>query len=329
MYLKTVALMFVFFVSGSQVLAVKPTGAIGQESKKAEKIEGPNLQKADLPDNPEAQLRSRKRTYFETTEAARTGFLYNQKMVTLDKKLVEKMKKGTKVLTLASIEPKKDRGKAFVKTLILVEDIDTLDLMQRLLSEGHNPVALNMANKSHPGGGVEFGSPAQEESIFRRTNYFQSLDLNENPYLRAQLPHGYDIPEFGLIYSPYVQVFRKNEKMSYQWHLPFSVSMIAAAAYDLGLLGDAITQEEATNGMARKIRAVLRGARHYNHDAVVLGAWGCGAFRNDPQVVAQLMKEVLGEQEFQNAFSLVAFAILDMPYNTQNNLLIFRKVLLP
>ena len=56
-----------------------------------------------------------------------------------------------------------------------VVDEDTLDLAETYLKEGLRPAALNLANAYQPGGGVEQGCSAQEESIFRRTNYHQAI----------------------------------------------------------------------------------------------------------------------------------------------------------
>lgn len=61
----------------------------------------------------------------------------------------------------------------------------------------------------------------------------------------------------------------------------------------------------------RKIRTILRIALDNNHTKLVLGALGCGAFKNPPSHVARLFKEVLEEPEFIGAFEEICFAILD------------------
>ena len=278
-----------------------PTGLIFRPKSQEKKV---------FPNSQDERQEFRKQIFFETVEASKKGFFCKGKFVTLNPATVAKMQEGTKVFSLDMLKPIKCHK---TETSFLIEDIDTLDLMQRLIEDGYNPVGLNMANKDHPGGAAEIGAPAQEESLFRRTNYFQSLYLKENPHLQAQLPNGYHIPEHGLIYSPNVQIVRANEIKGCEWCEPCSVSLIAAAAYDLRPAGDALSVRDVRSGLAKKVCAILRCAKLYNHDAVVLGAWGCGAFKNDPKLVAETIKEVLQEIEFKGAFALVAFPIIDVP----------------
>jgi uncharacterized protein (TIGR02452 family) len=58
---------------------------------------------------------------------------------------------------------------------VSVKDIDCLTACKDLLDAGCNPVVLNLADILVPGGCVESGSGAQEESIFRRSNYCKTL----------------------------------------------------------------------------------------------------------------------------------------------------------
>ena len=52
-------------------------------------------------------------------------------------------------------------------------------------------------------------------------------------------------------------------------------------------------------------------AHAHDHDALVLSAFGCGAFGNPPSDIARLFAEVLGEPEFAQAFKGISFAIID------------------
>jgi uncharacterized protein (TIGR02452 family) len=187
---------------------------------------------------------------------------------------------------------------------------DTIDVTLLLKNEGYNPVAMNMANETHPGGGVENGAAAQEESLFRRSNYHESFDLKENPHLKNQMSNGYHIPERGVIYSPNVQVFRASEKEGFAFTAPETMSFIAVAAYNLGSSKKPNSSIYAA-GMKEKMRSFLRVAYFRGHDCVVLGALGCGAFRNEPDVVAALFKKTLQEDEFAERFKKIVFAVID------------------
>lgn len=48
-----------------------------------------------------------------------------------------------------------------------------------------------------------------------------------------------------------------------------------------------------------KMRKLFRVGLQHGHDALVLGAWGCGAFHCPPQHVARLFHEVMMESEFE------------------------------
>ena len=62
-----------------------------------------------------------------------------------------------------------------------------------------------------------------------------------------------------------------------------------------------------------KIRTIFRIALVNGHDSLVLGAFGCGAFRLPPEAVAEQFSRVLAEPEFECRFRAVVFAILSNP----------------
>jgi uncharacterized protein (TIGR02452 family) len=79
------------------------------------------------------------------------------------------------------------------------------------------------------------------------------------------------------------------------------------------------------------MRTIARIAGKYDHDALVLGAFGCGAFRNPPDDIAALFHEVFEEGEFAGRFRVVVFAIIDdnnsrHAHNPQGNVLPFQAV---
>jgi len=106
------------------------------------------------------------------------------------------------------------------------------------------------------------------------------------------------------IYSPGVPVFRTDDgtELPHPWLLSF----ITCAAPYAAVIG----QPEAGDLLQTRIRRVLAIARAYGHAVLVLGAWGCGAFENDPQRTAKNFRESL-EHDFGGAFSDIVFAITD------------------
>jgi len=80
-----------------------------------------------------------------------------------------------------------------------------------------------------------------------------------------------------------------------------------------------------------KMRTILRIAGKYHHNALVLSAFGCGAFCNPPEHIALLFKEVFAEPEFKSRFAMVVFAIIsdqnsNRAHNPNGNFEPFRKV---
>ena len=206
------------------------------------------------------------------------------------------------------------------ETVFEVVNEDCLATARRLA--GENPLVLNMASRSTPGGGVEGGAGAQEECLFRASNYYTTLyPLREVAYPMDR--------NFGGIYSPEVTVFRGLEAEGYPLlKEPFKVSFVAVAALNgphLTPSGDYTESERL--GMINKIRTILNIALKFGHKTLVLSAFGCGAFRNPPQKVALLFKEVFDEPAYKGAFEKVVFAIKGDHNDWRNaNFEAFRRV---
>jgi uncharacterized protein (TIGR02452 family) len=186
-----------------------------------------------------------------------------------------------------------------------------LDVALKLKKLGFFPVVLNMASYKSPGGGYKYGAGAQEENLFRRSNYYLSLgDNNQKDLKRSQK---YPIDPFNAIYSPSVTVFRDTEKNGYAFlPNPMDMSFIAMPAYNKPPLqnNNSMTEEYAKN-TKQKMRIIFHVALENKHDVVVLSAMGCGAYKNPPRQIANLFREVLSEPAFRGRFRAVIFAIFD------------------
>jgi uncharacterized protein (TIGR02452 family) len=226
------------------------------------------------------------------------------------------------------------------QTHFSVINADCLESAHLLLAAGLNPCVLNLASRQNPGGGVLNGAGAQEENIFRRTNLFMSLyqfTSYAHEYGIARSNQSYPLDKnTGGIYSHGVTVFRGSEKNGYcLLKRPFQVAFVTVPALNHPEL-------TRTNGILRiadslvaptgkKIRTILRIAGKYNHNALVLGAFGCGAFANPPNHIAELFYETFQEDEFLNRFQTVVFSIFDdhnscKEHNPDGNVLPFLNV---
>lgn len=221
-------------------------------------------------------------------------------------------------------------------TKVMVEGKDCLIAAKRLVKEGYNPVLLNFASAGHPGGGVENGARAQEETICRRSTLTRSIYSFDPTYaFKYNYPlqsgeHYPIISEFSAVYSPNVTVFREGIDCLFMEE-PYDVAVVTCAALNLGgkyaikLTSDGHMPQKAIDITRNKIRTVYRIGLTYGHDSLVLGAFGCGAFKNPPAEIAKLFHEVMEEPEFKNKYRLITFSIID-DHNSQNaNLAAFKN----
>lgn len=201
-----------------------------------------------------------------------------------------------------------------------VHNVDCLDEGVRLTRAGFRPAVLNMASRSMPGGGVLNGAGAQEETLFRRTNLFRSLYqftdafVPERQLIPVRVGECYPLDRnFGGVYTPDALLFREGECSGYKlMDQPERLSFIAVAGINRPEMKDAThLADSMVEGTKNKIRTILRIGLRHGHDSLVLGALGCGAFRNPPSHIARLFHEVFEEPEFRNKYRLVSFAILD------------------
>ena len=221
-------------------------------------------------------------------------------------------------------------------TQVLVEGNDCLVAAGRLVKEGYNPVLLNFASAGHPGGGVARGARAQEETICRRSTLTRSIYSFDPKYAyRYHYPlqpgnHYPIVSEFSAVYSPAVTVFREGIDCLFMEE-PYDVAVVTCAALNLGgkypikLTPDGHMPQRAVDITRNKIRTVFRIGLTYGHDALVLGAFGCGAFKNPPAEIARLFHEVMEEPEFKDKYRLITFSIIDVHNSNNANLAAFKK----
>lgn len=219
--------------------------------------------------------------------------------------------------------------------LIVVQG-DTLDVVG-ICTKGYGTMfaCINMANSVYPGGGYTLGCAAQEENIARRTQLhfrFNKTVVKDDECYTPEMQdlisgkHGeVYLSEKPLICMRGKEIF-EHDDLGYE-HLSdndiFPFLELRTAALDLRRKRR-IDWEAVRENMAARIDAQLktlqeRGIRH-----IVLSAFGCGAFGNDPTMVAKLYRKALLKYEL--SFSVVVFAIYFAGHG-ENNYEIFEQVL--
>jgi len=199
-------------------------------------------------------------------------------------------------------------------TIIEVLNMDTLIACQQLHEKYNIPhvlvlsgtknvniLALNMTSATNAGGGVKRGSRAQEEELFRRTNYFQTL-----------LQSFYPLRDCG-VYSPEICVIKDE---NYKLIKSFNVSMVAVSAiknpYDI--------DEEYMRTTSKRINMIFKIAYSQGHDVLVLGAIGCGAYNNPPQKIIEIYNHYL--KKYDGCFKHIVLAVLS---KTDDNFKLFKE----
>ena len=198
--------------------------------------------------------------------------------------------------------------------------------------KGQKVGVLNFASASNPGGGVDRGASAQEECLCRCSGLYFCLNTQEmwdgfyGPHRRAHNPiHNDDI-----IYTPGVTVFKTDTAnpvlmKKEDW---YEVDVITCAAPNLranpsnlynngdGKVMAKVTDKELLAIHEKRLRRILDVAVSEGVEVIILGAFGCGAFSNNPEVVALAAKNVI--KEYRKAFDTIEFAVYCSPKDDRN-----------
>lgn len=195
-------------------------------------------------------------------------------------------------------------------TNLRVSNRTTLEAAHALSRSFANPICLNFASAKNPGGGFLSGSQAQEESLARSSGLYATLQTQPEFY-RYHRQHSSSLYSDHMIFSPRVPVFRDDTGNLLD--APWLTSFITAAAVNAGAVRQNQPAQVAAieTAMERRARFVLGVAALHGCDALILGAWGCGVFRNEPALVAAIFARVLAEPLFTHRFAHVEFAVYD------------------
>lgn len=261
----------------------------------------------------------RAKVALETLKILESGFYTNHKGATVDIKEDLQIAINSTVLykpdTFANIENEHEKirnEKAPKMSNIEITDETTISAARRLVAdEGFDEVVcLNFASAKNPGGGFLSGSQAQEESLARSSGLYPCISQMKEMYdynwgIKTCLYSDY------MIYSPKVPVFRDdNNKLINEASL---VSFITAPAVNAGVVRERGKGniEKIHSVMINRIKKILLIAALNNNRAIVLGAYGCGVFRNKAEDVAEYFRKVLNEDGYKLLFDKVVFAIYD------------------
>lgn len=169
-------------------------------------------------------------------------------------------------------------------------------------------MCLNFASAKNPGGGFINGAEAQEESLARTSGLYESL-LQAWDYYTIHRAMESCFYTDTMIYSPKVPVFRKDKGELLP--KPVLCNFITSPAVNAGVVKrqEPERAHEILDAMDLRMDKMLSMALHQGNEVLILGAWGCGVFKNDPKEIAGLFRKHL-QGKYKNKFKRVVFAVL-------------------
>lgn len=266
--------------------------------------------------------KERKETAEDTLQIIDQGSYLNSKGEKIDiSKMIKYAVNNSKLYTPEELELLKENlqenpntAAEKIETEIEVNNETTLQAAARLKKEdGFDKAAvLNFASGTNPGGGFLKGSGAQEESLARSSALYPCIKQKKKMY-QANRNFNSALYKDYMIYSPEVPVFKKDDGSLLDQ--PYQVSFITAPAVNAGAVKANESRENIKKiepTMKERIAEILALAAAEGDEALVLGAFGCGVFKNDPQYVAEYFKEYLFDDKYlKNHFKKIVFAVLD------------------
>jgi uncharacterized protein (TIGR02452 family) len=201
-------------------------------------------------------------------------------------------------------------------TRIEVKNETTLSGAARMASDFTRIGVLNFAAAKTPGGGFKKGACAQEESLAHSSALYSSLLAFPDFYSFHRQKYASLLYSDRIIYSPGCRVFRRDDGSLLD--KPYLVNFITCSAPNNGAPMKYRLEE------ANKIRRVLRSRAKiilsttvfHKCDDLILGAWGCGVFGNNPDTVAWIFAEYLTDGgPFAGMYTKVLFSVLDTSRN--------------
>lgn len=190
---------------------------------------------------------------------------------------------------------------------------------------GQKTCVLNFASATNPGGGVAWGSTAQEECLCRCSTLYSNLTERRlwRTFYEPHRAQNNPLYNDDVIYTPDVLVFKSDIREpellpNSEW---WNVNVITCAAPNLrpgrdGRIRVRISNEDLYQLHVKRMRRIMNIAARNKNDVIILGAYGCGAFQNPPDVVAKALRQVALEYRYH--FKTIEFAVYCSPRDDKN-----------
>jgi uncharacterized protein (TIGR02452 family) len=209
----------------------------------------------------------------------------------------------------AIVAPPAPRGFPSASARVAVVNGTSLASARAVAARGATPLVLNFASAKNPGGGFLNGARAQEESLARSSALYGCLQ--KSGMYAHHRASGDCMYSDWMIHSPSVPVFRDDDTGALLDE-PYRCHFLTAPAPNAGvvLAREPNRRDEVKKVMTARVARALAICAKEGHRHLVLGAWGCGVFANDPTVVARAFGAEL-DGAYAGVFDEVVFAVLD------------------
>lgn len=215
---------------------------------------------------------------------------------------------------------------------VVVSGKRTLEASEVYAKQGKKVCVLNFASATNPGGGVVHGSSAQEEAICRCSTLYPCLNTKEmwNGFYGPHREADDSLYNDDCIFTPGVKVFKSDTNFpefmqESEW---WAVDVITSAAPNLrsvpsnmmnpnaGSKAASVTYEGLRKLLTSRIQRIFEVALRNKADVLILGAFGCGAFRNPPKLVAEFFAEFT--EKYRGCFDVIEYAVFHVDHERAN-----------
>lgn len=204
---------------------------------------------------------------------------------------------------------------------IILDDCDSVSAVLKYHAENKMAV-LNFSSYKNPGGMFINGSKAQEECLCHESFLYNVLSKHNDFYEWNNSHKNKALYLDRALYSPNILFSRTNKDKDETIRRFCDVITCAAPNKSAAQKYQNVSNEENTRVLDSRIKFILDIAKENDVDTLILGAYGCGVFGQDPTEVANIFKHYL-DTEFNACFKTIVFAI---PNGRAGNLEAFKKV---
>lgn len=204
------------------------------------------------------------------------------------------------------------------KTRVIVEAENVVNSIFQHV-DGQTGV-MNFASPFYPGGNFLRGVNAQEETLARCSFLYPELvKFQATYYEKNQRKPQQDLYSDDVIYSKAVW-FVKREVAGKETFVtePYLVDVATVAAPNqraMRLHKNQLAAAVIERHLRYRILQTLRAFKQAGCQTIILGAFGCGVFGNDPKVVARLFAESLAQADLVDAFKTIVFSLYQKDAN--------------